>query len=471
MKRRNERGSALAAALVITILAAGLVAALVTYSFPFIRTSQSFNHKIYALYAAEAGLEEARMQISASDYDDVGNLWLMANSDIEANGGFLAYNDLPVGDALVDVRIFDIGEQPNQFYRVEATGSFAGRTVTLAWELRARDTFAKYMFFVDVGDLNVGTTTVRGAVYVGGKLNNYFGGAKYYKSVEAVKGVTYNSGATAANTNYFDTLDESAPNTQMPSTNEIANLHQNTTDPIFNVQNSSSAYSGGGSMNTYITFNGDQVSIVARRTSNNQIVNSYNGPLPSNGLIFSQGDVYVQGDAQGRVTIATMGKTNITGPIRQLDDDGDLAYLLKKDGAVVPNNDPGNTDAWTQANGYEYVKNPDFDPPAGQEPVIGLLSAKDIEILNSAPYNMELHTANFSATGRWSANLGSKKGNLRVLGSIVNKFGGWRYNSAGFGYAKSGEYIYDQNLLLNPPPFYLKVDKPLFGPRWELSSS
>ncbi len=469
--KRGDRGSALAAALVLTMLAGGMVAALVLYTGPYIRTSGSFNHKLYCIYAAEAGLERARYDIASSSYDSNGNLWLMQNSDTVAAGGFLAFDDLAVGDAKIDVRIFDIGAQPNQFYRVEATSRFAGRTVTLAWELRARDTFAKYMFFVDVDDLNVGSSTVRGSVYVGKRLNNYFGGAKYYKSVEARMGIFYYSGATSSNTQYFDAVNPNAPNLRMPSTSEIATLHQNTVAPQFNVQNSSSYYSGGGAMDTYVTLNGDQISIVAKRKTNGQVVNQWTGPLPANGLLFSQGDVYVRGDIQGRLTIATMGKTFVTGKVRYRDQDGDLAYVLKKDGNVVPNNEDGTTRAWTSANGYEYVANSEYNPDPQAPPTLGILAAGDVEVVNSAPYNMELHAANFCATGRWFCNLGSKKGNLRVLGSIVNKFGGWRYNSAGFGYSKSGEYIYDTSLLQTPPPFYLKVDRPQWGPRWELSSS
>lgn len=470
MKRTNERGSALAAALVLTVLAAGLVAALVTFSFPYIRTTQAFNEKVYAVYAAEAGLEEAKVQIANSDYDDVGNLWLMNNS-AAAPTGELVYDDLQVGNATVDVRVYSLDDE-FQFYRVEATATYGQRTVTLSWELRARDTFAKYMFFVDADNLSVGTTTVRGYVYAGKKLINNYGGAVYHKYVEARQGIVHQNGATTSNTSYIDGYDDAAPQTQMPSTNEIATLHTKVENPIFNVQNSSSAYQGGGSMNTYITMNGDQMTMVAKKTTNGQVVNSYTGPIPSNGLVFSQGDVYIKGDVSGRLTVATMGKTYITDRIRYTDQDGDLAYVLKKDGDVIPDNYVAD---WTQkwdGPGYEYVPNESFNPQEGESPTLGLLSAGDVVIVDGAPKNMEMHAAVFSATGRWYCDLTSYKGNLKVLGSLVQNKGGWRYSGATQkGYAKSGEYIYDNQLLIDPPPFYLKVDKPMWGPRWESSSS
>lgn len=89
------------------------------------------------------------------------------------------------------------------------------------------------------------------------------------------------------------------------------------------------------------------------------------------------------------------------------------------------------------------------------------------EIAASAPYHRELHAASFCATGRRSFALDARKGNLRVLGSIVNQRGRWRYDGAGYGYAKSGEYVYDESLLAAPPPIYLPVDRPQWGPRWE----
>ena len=35
----------------------------------------------------------------------------------------------------------------------------------------------------------------------------------------------------------------------------------------------------------------------------------------------------------------------------------------------------------------------------------------------------------------------------------------------------SGECVYDQILLQNPPPFWLAVDQPLWSPRWRVSTS
>ncbi len=476
MRRVSTRGSALAAALVVVILSAGLVAALATYSFPYIRTSSSFNQKVYALYASEAYLEEVRYQVANSQYDSMGNLWLMNNSSppsgaggaILETDGYLAFSNVKVGEATVNVRVVDLG---NSYYRITSTAQFADRAVSLAQEIRARDTFARYLFFVDVDNLSVGTTTVRGSVYSGKKLINNWGGAKYYKSVETRMGVVYQNGATAQNTKYFDTTNWSAPQVKIPSTNEIATLHNNITNPVYWVENQSSAYSGGGAMNTDIVLMGNQVKITAKKKTTGAIFKTGTYPIPDNGLIFVQGDVTsLSGDISGRLTIATMGQVNVTGKIRYKDPEGDLAYVLQKNGVNVPNNDDGTTTAWNEPT-YKYVKNPAYNPDSDASPTLGVLAAKDVVIANSAPYNMEVHGALFSATGRWYCDLTQKKGNWRFLGSMVQNLGGWRYNGATLaGYGKSGEYIYDTQLQQTPPPFYLPVDKPIYGPRWELSS-
>ncbi|MBI4713139.1 MAG: hypothetical protein HY762_07565 [Planctomycetes bacterium] len=93
------------------------------------------------------------------------------------------------------------------------------------------------------------------------------------------------------------------------------------------------------------------------------------------------------------------------------------------------------------------------------------MAQNDVTIMPSAPYNMEFHAATFSSTGRWKCDLTQQKGNLRVLGSQTQKYRGWRYSGT-YGWAKSGEYIYDSYLLNYPPEFYLQVDSPCFGAWW-----
>ena len=63
-------------------------------------------------------------------------------------------------------------------------------------------------------------------------------------------------------------------------------------------------------------------------------------PLPDHKLIYVEGRVTIKGDINGRLTVATSGANiygNIVigGNIRYVDNEGDRAYLLKKNGVVV----------------------------------------------------------------------------------------------------------------------------------------
>ncbi|MCK4909062.1 MAG: hypothetical protein KAS70_04120, partial [Planctomycetes bacterium] len=241
-------------------------------------------------------------------------------------------------------------------------------------------------------------------------------------------------------------------------TSEIATLHNETTG-VYQVSNTSSEYSGFGNFNTEIEFIGDQVKITAKKISDGSVLKTGTYPLPANKLIFVQNAVTsIKGDINGRVTVATMDKVDITGSIRYVDGGGDRAYVLKENGVVIEDTPPGVV--WSEANGYTYEENSDYDPTVSS--AVGIMALKDVTITSAAPYNMEMHAAIFSSQGNWHCDLAQRKGNLRVVGSMTHKRRGWRYSGSGYGWAKSGEYIYDTNLLAAPPDWYLAVDTPVF---------
>jgi hypothetical protein len=170
---------------------------------------------------------------------------------------------------------------------------------------------------------------------------------------------------------------------------------------------------------------------------------------------------------RGQTTIATMNEVKISGNLVYEDAQGDPAYLLTKDGVPVPGNTTPPGVAWTAAAGYDYVTNPAYNPAT--PPVAGLMAGKKIEVSDTAPYNLELHGAMFSLDQNWSVDVTSNvKGNLRFLGAMATKNPGWRANGSD-GYSLSGAYFYDPNLATNPPPQWLVVSQPFWGPRWKMS--
>lgn len=454
--RRKEHGVALLLVLVLTIMIVAFMSTVLAYSMTHQKTTYALNNAVQGQYACEAVLEMVKEQVNLSGYDTNGNLWLIANS---SPGGKLVYNDIAIGKALVDCTLYDLG---NGLYRANAVAVVDKTTVRVTQELRGRDTFAKYLFFIDADSVNFGSSTVRGYVHSNKWINFYFGGAQFYKEVTAKMGFTYNAGANPGNTFFYGGSNPNAPHINMPSTNEIATL-SNEAQGVYRVSNSSPEYSGFGSFNTELEFQGGTVVITAKKPTG-QVLKQSTVPLPPNGLIFVEGNVTsIKGDIAGQCTVACMGSVDITGKIRYVDADGDPAYQLT-DAAGNPVGDTPPGVVWDGTN-YKYQPNPAYNPDTPS--VLGIMAANSVRVTNGAPYNMELHAAIFSATGRWYCDLGLKKGNLRTLGSLVMQLGGWRYNSQGYGYAKSGEYIYDQSLLSYPPPYYLKVDKATFGPRFK----
>ncbi|MEK7448103.1 MAG: hypothetical protein AAB019_01325, partial [Planctomycetota bacterium] len=176
-------------------------------------------------------------------------------------------------------------------------------------------------------------------------------------------------------------------------------------------------------------------------------------PLPDHKLIYVEGRVTIKGDINGRLTVATSGANiygNIVigGNIRYVDNEGDRAYLLKKNGVVV---DPDSTGAesWTAANGYTYESNPDYNPTV---PSNLTLQARDAVVPSTLSYNLEVHSTAL-LFGNWysGAVANGNKGNFRMVGSIVPNGG---YGGNKHHYLLSTEIIHDPALLTNAPEWY-----------------
>ncbi|EKD66889.1 MAG: hypothetical protein ACD_48C00689G0002 [uncultured bacterium] len=144
-------------------------------------------------------------------------------------------------------------------------------------------------------------------------------------------------------------------------------------------------------------------------------------PMPANGLIFVQDDVWVDGTVNGRATIAagkfsSMEKANIKI-------NGNITY---------------NTGMGTD--------------------VLGLLAEKDVEIGVWCPDHTIIYAAMLAQEGRIYRNLqnNSVKDRIDIYGSMIFNLEGWvkgTYHGRFTGYRETS-YNYDSNLLQNPPPFF-----------------
>lgn len=480
-RRSSESGNATALALLATFLLAAIAAGLASVSFGVNRAGSGLDNAVLAGYAAEAGLEQVKVAVSNAEYDlDLGNLWLNENSlpfdparvEFPADDDVPVFDDLAIGtiadrqDVSVDVWVYSMDDVGRK-YRAIARAIAGSVSVLLAQDIRARDTFARFATFVDQGTLRFGESTVAGDVHSNSTIEFHYGNAKFLDRVTAVDGFGFANGAHEGNTSFRD-QNRFSSKISLPSVTDV-NAFGQFASGAYNVSGSNDAYGATGAvLDARIELLGDQVKITALKHGTSEVVSEATHGLPPDGVLYVEGNVTsIQGTINGKMTISTPGSLNVTGNITYTDGAGNAAMRLEKDGeAVDPASVPAGT-PWRESDGYKYVKNPDFTLDGEQRPALGLMAGKDISLDASAPDNLEIHGALFSAISNWHADLNVSKNNLRILGSITTSKPGARAQGS-MGYAGSGEYVYDAALLDNPPPRWLQVDSPFWGPRWRM---
>jgi glutathione peroxidase-family protein len=191
----------------------------------------------------------------------------------------------------------------------------------------------------------------------------------------------------------------------------------------------------------------------------------------------------LDGDLNGRLTIAGNEMVRVTGNIRYVDDEGDTAML--------------NGDDWRDP----YVRNDAYDGNS----VLGIMARDDLLYTSTMPNQSEINATLLSASGRvgidgfqidangepvkdWTYGLTTaeierenayiqtgfthstfKYDSLRRLGGIISderilethvlpRGDGTSYVGSGF---KRGSMRFDFNLLYNPPPNFVEVPRPV----------
>ncbi len=424
-RKRTEQGMTLIILLVLMIVVVGAATVFFKRSVNEVKYQRNNTAATQAVWNANALVEEAKYQIETSGYDSTGNLWL--SNAISTNPAIANEK----GTVLV-------GALTSPWYELRATSTTSNITKTLVVRVRDRDVFSKYLFFTSNDDINIGTTTTKGQIHTNQSLNFYYGGAQIMELATAVTGFGFGSGADWSNTDFYGGYNPAGATVGWPQVSQLSALETTAIGP-YKVSSSSSDYSGMGTFNTEIEFLGDQVRIVARSLGGS-ILSDATHPMPANGLIYVEGDVTsMKGDLNGQVSVATLGKVDITGPIKYVDADNDPKY----------HNDTGG---WTID---EYVDNPAYNGTS----VLGVMSQYDITVTPQAPYNMEMMGAYMSLEGNWHCDLSQTKGHLRYTGSMVSKERGWRYSgSTGKGWSASGLYTYDVDMYNTPPPHFLQVE-------------
>jgi hypothetical protein len=154
---------------------------------------------------------------------------------------------------------------------------------------------------------------------------------------------------------------------------------------------------------------------------------SSNVTIPSNGIIYIEDKVWVEGTVNGRVMV--------------------VAAILPYNSATAPTIYIPNNILYTAKDGSS---------------VLGLLAQKDIVVTYSAPTNLEIDAALIAQNGAaqffYYENNIAIKDSITIFGSIMT-FGQWTWtwvNSSGSalsGFRNTSD-TYDSNLLYSPPPSF-----------------
>ncbi|MFH0755055.1 MAG: hypothetical protein V1910_00085 [bacterium] len=165
-----------------------------------------------------------------------------------------------------------------------------------------------------------------------------------------------------------------------------------------------------------------------KMTAYNERILQYTVPIPTNGIIYVEDNIWVEGTVNGRVTLAA---------------------------AKLPYS-PGNSP-------IIYIPNNIIYKVKDGSNVLGLIGQEDIIPTYYAPDDLEIDAAVISQNSSFQFYYypGNKKNNLNIYGSII-EFGWWFDNfvwTSGIsnnvlaGYANCS-YNYDSNLLYGPPPSF-----------------
>lgn len=452
MSRSSNKGSALAAALVILILVCGMGLALASLSVALNRSSAAYNSAVVAGYAAEAGLERAIFEMKRSEYDDHGNVWLMsvANDVREplepVEGDVVALDGLVVGGSDVDVFVYSRDDDRLR-YVIVSRARFDDREICMAQEVKARDTWGRFVIFVNNETSNIGNVQMRGHLHSNRGIVFTSRMAEFFGDVTAVRGF---SGQPVT---FHALANPRATYIELPSVSDVNEVSVTARNPY--------RFSGDAA----IELVGKEVVVTNGGTTSTL-------PLPENGVLYVNGSVTLKGNLNGRLTIVTPDRITITDNVKYVDGDGNPKFLLTKDGGTA---NPSSTgmDPWTKTNGYVYGLNPAYRGDSA----LGLITGDMVFLSKSAPFNAEVHAAMFAPNSTlYMDQTAPARGNVAIAGSlivekqVVRASGGTVNGYRTRGWVLSGHYVYDEDLRSNPPPGWFDLDVVVRGARYKVSS-
>ena len=415
MHRRGREGSALLISVTFMMILGIVTGAMISAAVTHRKMSKRAYDRERAFNIAEAGLEVACQTISTY-------------------GDFLAdpyYTNRSMAGGVFRT---GIDRTSSYTYAISSTGIVNN----VKWIVQARrveqPSWAKYALWMDTNGVIyfIGGETFNGHVHSNTRV--------YFDDTDG-DGADFLDRMTSAASDYGGTLNGAtfAYGLELNADQDsMANVN------FTNLQQSAEAYGLVLTGQTVIVFTNTNMRI----TNSRKGWTNFSTSIGTNNIIYVKdatsgttttrpGAIYVSGKVDGRVTIVSEDDTYIQNH---------LTY------AVYPTN-------------------------SGANDAIGIVSKDDIWVNTSMPNNANIHAA-MMATGQKSNdagsfgvinhNSGSVRGNLNVMGSIVQEVRGavGTFSGSGIstGYAK--KYGFDQRFRENPPPFYPRLSTKLTLVDW-----
>lgn len=404
----KERGFVLITIYMLLPIFLILGGSLMTYSLTDVRLAQRSQDAAQAFYLAEAAIDE-------------GYTWLREQAGPPGGTEALVLNDgwqETLGGGYYMAIVDPDDNNPNSYikrYTIQglAVGDNyqAARQANLVVQI---ESFARYAYLSDNEISTSGSTVwfrtgdhIEGPTHTNGQFSMY-GSPTFDGLVSSVSdSINYYNPAPSGgnNPNFNEGLELGAEEREYPSSIPSNVLEAATA--------SSAAYTG----TTTVTLVSDGTLQITTSTGTVET-----RPIPDNGVLYVNGDMYLSGTLHGQLTVAASGDIEIT-------------------------------------NSVTYADDPETNPES--EDLLGILAGGNVKVSSAAPTNVTIDasimalSSSFTVENYW---VGPAKGTLTVYGGInqarrgpVGTF----YSSTGTmasGYTKS--YHYDERLRNMIPPYF-----------------
>lgn len=479
---RHERGSALLLVMIMSVSIAILLTGLLSLTASSAAAALGANERISRLYAAEAGLERAKMLVSLNTTDTTS--WL----DDNVGGGPVILDGntattLTVGDCTVQVEVTSLA---GGWAMVTSTATdHAGRRTLVSMTARPRTYFSDYARFVSDNSLSIGSNaSYDGKVHSNGNINCYGSNITFYDNVTASGSLNPRSDTT-----FMKDATGGVPQILLPEASELEDLCQDPPagslqydwdDASFQAAfQAATGKTPNNTLRVYVEFNRNVMTVQSKCYVGGTwyTMTESNIDVPDKNAIYIRGTSYVEGNLSRRTSIICPKDIYIENSVRYVDDSGGPLWELRDKtsgnlaGFSTSDNTWTPTDNWKDTSDYSYEMASDWWSRAPVDtagdpliPALGIVSGDTI-YLKGSENNREIHAALFTSGDVVRPNTGtsSKRKNLHIHGAIITT--GTNPLSGDFSYRC---YAYDPNLRLYPPPGFPTMVNPTFR-NWHVS--